>query len=295
MNLLERLGHHLTGWRHFAVPDAEHVEVARDRSVVTSSVDAGWPAHFADLRTGRRSLGRVNLQGETSGTPMQAGGSQIAALKVGIPGVHDVVTVRCPRPVLGFWWTTNWPTPSADKHASIVTPDGDVFEFIQLDPTPILRLPWTTDANTYGIWHDGKLIQGKANTASGLPRHRFLWTPFSASDPHVCSIVLPDYQGSDGLLAEGPVCGQRVVLDPASESFRAMFDLGGECQAIALALVEFGAVIIDRSGYADVPAAAKKVGAKPHAPSLSIQAGAQWAATNIDQLSLRLGDFRAAL
>ena len=89
-------------------------------------------------------------------------------------------------------------------------------------------------------------------------------------------------------ISESETAYQRPVIRRKIDELAAYYR---ECKDAATLPAIPGAVIIDRSGYADVPP--RKVGRQPHAPALSVQAGAQWAGTNIDQLRLRLGDFRA--
>ncbi len=295
------------------VPDAEHIPdhlLHRDRTPAgPRRGPVNWPASFRGLYTKARDGWSVPASGSVGGTPMQLGDPvRLKSLVVGRPDYGERVKVRCPKPQLGFWWTTGYPKPDYDKHATIVDPaSGGVFEFIQLDPAPLIRLPWTTDANGYGLWRNGELVPGngsRATTGTGLPRFRYLWTPFSAAEGgHMGSIVLPDYTEmsadgvrSDGLLMSGPRPRSVLVLDRGSASFRDMHALGGECRAMAEAHATYGLKVIDRNSYADIPAHERKarIGSKPHEPTIEIQPAGQWEGSNIGQYRIHLLDLLEA-
>jgi hypothetical protein len=288
------LAHRLTQWRYFTLPDAEFVVVPKARQRVRSSVPMIWPASMVTQATQLSDRGRVPTSGSPTGTPMQAGTTENRSLTWGYAQWGQQERATIPRPALGWFWTTGYPCPAWDRHCVIAAPDGSVHELIMFDPTALpSHPPSPNQALGWGRWVDGELVDGRATTATNLPQHRFIWTPWSHHSPHEMAVVLGDYVGADGLLTDGPVAGSRLVLGRETDSYIRMRSLGGECSAMAEALAEFGCRIIDRSGYVDAPL--RGLGTKPRPPSLLVQPARQWAATNQRDFTVQLRDLRQVI
>lgn len=291
----DRIRHTITGWQFYTLPPAERVDVWRDRSEVHAAVDFDWPTSFHTVTLGGQTPWRATSHGVGMGTPMQHGTAATRPLTWGYAqwGIQNHTTI--PRPASGWYWTTGYPNPVFDRHCVVAAPDGAVHEMIQLDPTaPRRSLPWPNQALSWSKWVDGKLVDGKACTVIGGPLHAYLWTPWSSTDPHVQRLVLHDYVGGDGVLTVGPLVGTRWRLRPGSQSHTRNMLLGGEAARRAAALVQYGCVLGDRSGYVDAPTESQAVGRRPQPSNLSIQPGAQWRDTNIGAFVVDVTDLQLA-
>lgn len=283
----------LLGWESWKIPNQEYLELDtyRDFTEATAAGDVEWP--WPNLRITGSKLYKCPRNGVLGGTPMQLGDGTTRQIRWGRPERGEAYKAQIPRPALGAYWPRAYPASARlaadlfDRHLIIQDPtDGTIHEILQWDEDAPIQ------ARRWGHWAGKTLVAGSGTaTAGALPLHRYVWTPWSRNAPHVLAIVVPDYVGADGLLNTGPRTGQRVVLDPTSPSAVAMIRAGGECAEIARALIQHGAVIIDRNGYLDT--GAFKIGSNPNAPSLHIQTGGLWATSNIHRLDIRLGDLVA--
>ena len=299
-----RWAHELTRWDHYPPYFAEHVVTWKDRRKVSTSEQMEWPESFHGLQLRGTRPGIVSYVGRTSGNEMQLGTAAKRPLSWGYAewGKREDTTI--PLPAIGHYRTGGFPTPMFDRHCVITDPvDGSVHEMIQFDPaapwredTPLNRI-LPNQALGWGRWVEGVLIEGATATATDLPMHGYTWTRDSATSKHACAVVIHDYVGADGALTIGPKAGELLALDTDSDSYNAMINLGGECAAVAEAMAEYGVRVIDRNGYSDVAQAGvhqNVVGRKPHPPGWLIHADAALDATNIDQFSVTLTDFRRA-
>lgn len=275
-----------TGWRGFAIPAGEHIDCPKARELVAApTMDADW-GPLAHQSIGRLDVHRIPPDGVCSGTPMQLGAQSLTRTLWwgGGYGRHEKNRATIPRPVLGRYWITGYPSPWFDRRC-IIAAGGDVHEIIQLDQdAPERPAGFPQQALGYGRWRDGVLVEGRTITASDLPGHMYVWGPGSARSPHQQGLVVDDYQGGkDGTLTTGPVCGGWYTLRPGSESHRRMIALGGECEARASALAAYGCRVIDR-----------KVGTvgPPKQPHLLTQAGAWTAGTNLELFKVALADLQ---
>lgn len=304
--------HAATKWEHYRQPAPDLVITPKDRTLPAApAVAVRWPPLYASQRVEPRDYAHPNYVGVAPGTPMQNGSGTVNGVRqsrVVTWGYAEFgqrkVARAVPLPASGRYWLTGAPNPSFDRRCIIVdSVDGSVHELIQFDPDAPYRpdgvvnrlLP--NQALGWGQWRDGKLVDGRATTATRAPVHAYVWTPLSAQDPHVQGLVIADYVGADGVLDDdsfpgydSPRADSRFVLDTASDSFRDMMALGGECAARALALAEFGCRLIDRNGYADAYVPSGRVGARPHAPTMHTQAGDWGGASNINEFTIALAD-----
>lgn len=273
-------------WQGFPYPTGEHVDCVKARAQVGGMLeDVDWGVMSGQRIGGAR--GSVPSSGVGSGTPMQRGRVEGRLL---VWGQWAENRTRIPLPVLGGYWTTGYPTPNFDRRCIIAGADPrEVCEIIQFDVGGSER------AWSFGRWYDGELIEGKETTATRLPLHPFVWGPGSSNRSHAQALVVADYVGADGLLSDGPRAGDWVALDPASLSYRRMIAAGGECASRAIALVLYGARIIDRSGYADTVHDPTRVGSVPHPPKLHTQAGSWVESTNLHKFSIALSDLKRVI
>lgn len=289
----ERFFHSITGWSTYVLPNAERVEVPKARSRVEDSVEFDWPAAFRPLVHRAGKAWTTDSKGVGPGTPMQNGTTATRSLTWGWAEYGERNSTIIPRPASGWYWTTGYPSPYHDRHCIVAAPDGSVHEMIQLDPTaPTRQLPFPNQALGWSRWVDGVCVQGRPSSATGYAIHQYSWTPWSAEAPHEQRLVLHDYVGADGALTVGPAAGSRWHLAPGSASHTRNLALGGDCAARAQALVDYGCVLQDRSGYLDASVESRKVGTKPLPPALSIQPGRQWKGTNAHLFTFDVADLR---
>lgn len=297
--------HKATGWQYWYAPFCEMVDVPKDRLRVDPSTTLPFPMPRAVLPDGTvREFPQMAEQimtpgnvfgaspdGVGGGRPMQNGTTDMRPLSWGYKEWGRREETAIPKPVSGWYWTEGHPNPYFDRHGIVVATNGDVHEMIQLDPNAPFDSAFVNQALSWGAWRDKQLMAGRPVTAAGLPMHPYVWTPWSKNDPHRMSIVVGDYVGGDGTLSEGLRCGDIVQLDNASPSYAAMRSLGGECQAVAEALVTYGAVVMDRNGYTDI-SGNSKTGTNLNRPSIKVQTSRHWVTSNIRSLKIRLGDLR---
>lgn len=286
MTWWERLLHQATGWQFFRVAEGDRVTLRRPPVQMWSQLEpVDWREMSAQTITEGR-LDRVSVLGIGRGYPIQQGLATTRSVRVVNDGGRRV---EIPR-VRGGYWLTGHPTPSYDRRACIVAPDGTTHVLLQFDP----------DRGTcWSYVHADRdtILDGKRFT-TGYNQAARVWTIDSASDPHEQALVVADMVGGDGLLTEGPPAGGLYVLDARSDSYAAMVVEGGECAERAHALATFGARLVDRKGWDDVsqhPDAHNSViGTVPRPPSLLTQAGSQWAGTNLHRFEVALSDLRLA-
>jgi hypothetical protein len=269
----------LYGWQRTPMPDTPRLTLPQCRDELAAAWDYDW-GPSAGRSTRAADVARMPRDGVANGTPMQLGHPTATRILYwgGGYGKHESNRATIPRPFVGAYWVTGHPVPMFDRRCIISGPDG-VHELIQFDqgaPRRAAGLP--QQALGWGLWLNGQLVDGRAVTASRLPSHRYIWTPRSAQQPHQQGLTLNDYQGGDGTLTTGPRCGDWVVLDRDSDSYRRMAALGGECHARAEALARYGARITDRGGSI----------------SVLTQAGAYWSTTNNHLFTIALADLRFA-
>lgn len=288
----ERFTWGLRRWQGFPYPLGETVHCVKVRTEVGGMLEDIDFGVMADQRIGGNS-GAVSSDGRGPGTPMQNGRIATRPLTY---GRWTKTTTRIPLPAQGGYWVTAWPTPMFDERCIIAGPDPrEVVEMLQFKPDQSADLPagFSQQAQQFGRWYDGELIEGSATTATGLPAHPYVWGPGSLERPHAQALVLADYVGADGNLDVGPVAGDWYALDPSSLSYRRMIAAGGECAARAIALVIYGCRLIDMSHYEDVPSG--QVGNVPRPPSLHTQAGSWVASTNLAKFSVALSDLKRVI
>lgn len=287
----ERFLHSITGWSTYTLPNAERVQAPKARSRVGESASYDWPEAFRGLTYRTSKLWTANSKGVGPGQPMQNGLAATRSLTWGWAEYGERNSTVIPRPVTGWYWTTGYPSPYFDRHCIVAAPDGSVHEMIQLDPfAPTRQLPFPNQALGWGRWVDGVCRQGRPSSAVGQAIHPYVWTPWSHQEPHEQRLVLHDYVGADGALTEGPKVGSRFRLRPGSASHTRNVTLGGDCAARANALVDYGCVLQDRSGYLDASVESRKVGTKPLPPSLASQPGRQWKTMNAHLFTIDLAD-----
>jgi hypothetical protein len=294
----QRWEHELTKWRHFILPEGDVVDVFKFREPVKTSKVSEWPEMIRDQVIDFRDPSKVNHFGQGSGTPMQQCGNETRPLTYGYAewGKQEHTRIPAPTPAdpnAPAYWVRGYPTPAYDRHWTGVAPDGSVHECIQLDPNAEPTLPpFPNQALGWAKYVDGVKVAGTGATVLGLPSSAYTWDFNSSKNPHQLWMVLCDYIGGDGARQEGsawPTVGKRYCLDRNSESYKAGIAEGGECAAFIEAAATYGCKLGDRNGYVDT---GHKVGTQPRAPHLSLQAGRQWATTNIHKARIRLGDLR---
>lgn len=294
LRFLGRLLYAATAWRTFKVPHGEFIGCYKDRSrvdavLVTSRAKVNWL--WNEVISQKSDPGRVSPKGVGSGTPMQLGNSETRIVTWGSGyGRYNQWKTTIPKPLLGGrYWITGYPTHQYDKRCIIMGPDGCVHELIQFDqdaPVQMAGLP--QQALNRGRWKDGKLIDGVAVTASGLPGSAYIWGIGSIDTPHVQAMTVEDYLAGDGsdtfynfgaaanILGDLPRCGDWFYLPKDSDSYKEMVDLGGQCESRAKALNEYGVKLIDRGGTT----------------SFLTQAGSWADNTNIRDFQINLNDLR---
>lgn len=285
-----------TSYKHYRQPTAEVVEVWKHRINVISSKPFRWPDQF-HVSTRKRDTSTADSGGIGTGTPLQAGTDQMRTLSYGWATWGQKAFSKIPRPRSGRYWISGAPAPAYDRNAIIAGPDGLVYELIQFDPDAIEN-PVTNQALGLGVFRDGELVEGKPTGAGRVANSAFVWDQTSSSRPHTQAIILSDYYGHDGLLPASmpgrdvPHIGDYFALDPNSASARAMIALGGECAARALALINHGCKVVDRSGYSDVKDNSKDIGKAPHPTTMSVQAGTWARDNNLPEFTVALEDLR---
>jgi hypothetical protein len=287
----ERLIHSLTGWKSFKQPVGEFVDCYKDRSkvedvLINSNSKVNWGTNLT--QTIKSDPGRVNFEGVGSGTPMQLGGDKTRIVTWGSGyGRYNQWKSTLPLPLHGSrYWITSYPTPQYDKRCIIMGPDKVVHELIQFDQDlGVLPAGFPQQALNRGSWLNGKLIDGIPVTASNMPGSAYIWGVNSSKNPHVQAFTTQDYIGGDGSkefaqnfkdVLNPPVCGAWYYLDPESESYLSMVNKGGECEARAKALVDYGLRHIDRG----------------NSTAILTQAGTWAANTNIKEFTINLNDLR---
>jgi hypothetical protein len=149
----------------------------------------------------------------------------------------------------------------------------------------ILPAGFPQQALNRGAWFNGRLIDGVAVTAAGLPGSAYIWGVNSDKNPHVQALTTKDYIGGDGSkefaqnfkdVLNLPYCGAWYSLDPNSKSYLSMVSKGGECEARAKALVTYGVRHIDRG----------------NSTAILTQAGTWAKNTNIKEFTINLNDLR---
>lgn len=292
----ERLGHQITGWRRFPVPDGDEVSMPRPAPERWSTLhEVDWGV-MADQSITEGRLDRITSTGRIRGYPIQraALNRPFRTLTWGRAdrGEHNVTHI--PRPADRYWVTAD-PTPSWDIRF-VITDGVSVWEGIQFDQdAPASRRPpLPNQAYSFRRSVDGEHVEGREPTTGYVASVR-CWTFRSRYEAHEQALILADYVGADGLLETGPPCDGLYVLDRDSGSYRRMAALGGECAARAEHLATYGARAVDRSGYSDVRNNATDIGRRPHDPHLLTQAGAQWGRTNLHRFEVALKDLRLAI
>jgi hypothetical protein len=267
----------MTNYQYWKIPPAENVDPPRITDVVKRGERIPWPA-YQQLEL-INFTGKPMKDGVMTGRPMQWGLSTQRTISWGYKEYGYKYFTKLPNPKIGYYWVTGHPVPMYDRHCIVREPSttGKVFhEMIQLDPYVDPNSIISNNALGWGKFVDGTLVDGTYSTAPDIAAHPYVWTPWSKEKPHRVALTVTDYEGADGdLVGQGVKAGSLVLLDPESESYKAMIALGGECAAIAKAAAIYGAIVIDRGGT----------------PSLAIQPGSQWAATNINKLKIAQGDF----
>lgn len=283
----------LNDWQGFDYPVSDQLAVHKVRDEVEPGEAVPWPDWAKSQTLSVPEMHEVGGDGRGKGTPMQAGAASTRELIWGYAKHGQRYRTRIPRPDHDDYWISGAPNPMFDRHCIIVAPSGEVHEIIQFNPSTPGWFFWTTQALGWGVWHDGRLVEGRAVTATRLPIHATLWQDTSPLQQHRVGITLADYVGADGLLDRGPEAGRTLVLNPDSVSYRRMMALGGQCAALAEAMVRYGVAPRDRSGYSD--SGPRELGTKPYPPGVDVQAGAEWATTNIDLFEVQLTDLVYAL
>lgn len=296
--------HRATNYQYWTPPYCEMVTVPKCRIRIDPAASIPFPearavlsdgsirvVAMADLEATAGNVTGASPEGVGGGRPMQEGTEIMRRLSWGYREWGQRNETEIPMPKSGWYWSEGYPNPYFDRHCAVVAPNGEVHEMIQLDPNAPFGSSLVNQALGWGKWRDQELIDGRPVTAVGAPMHPYVWTPWSRQDPHRLSLVVGDYVGADGTLSEGLPAGAVVMLDNASPSYFAMRSLGGECAAVAEALVTYGALVIDRNGYTDVAGNAK-TGTTMSKPALHVQPSRHWVGSNIRSLKIRLGDFR---
>lgn len=271
----------MSNYQYWVVPPCQNVDPPRITRKVEAVERINWPEWQKLQEVNYRP--RPMADGVMVGRPMQWGLGSVRVISWGYLEYGDKFKALLPNPVGGWYWRTGYPVEMYDRHCIVREPHPTkaVFhEMIQLDPKVHPDNALVNNALGWGKFENGVLVEGTYSTAPDIAAHPYVWTPWSKSNVHRCALTVTDYRGADGDLEgiDGVEAGSLVVLPRDSESYIAMMKLGGECAIIAEALAEYGAVVIDRGGT----------------PSIAIQPGAQWAATNISKLAIRQGDFVVA-
>ena len=281
----------LVAWKGFKLPLGEKIACWKDRSRVDSIlVRSNKPIFWAtNIQLSKPPTpGKISAKGVGGGTPMQMGRVETRTVTWGSGyGRVNQWKTEIPLPLLGNrYWITGYPVHQYDKRCIIAGPDGVVHELIQFDQdAPVLQAGLPQQALNRGSWRDGILIDGKAVTAADLPGSGYIWGPGSAEDPHVQAMTVQDYLGGDGsdefeamALAHPdlPVCGEWYYLPEDSPSYKKMVEKGGQCEARAKALAEFGVRLIDRA----------------HSTAFLTQAGSWADSTNMNEFQININDLR---
>lgn len=282
----------MTNYQYWKIPAAENVDPPRIFGKVVPNGPITWESRItSDHTVGYR--GKPQADGVMTGLPMQWGVSTLRSVtwgwaKYGQIGANDPkFKGKIPHPKSGWYWLTGTPVPMFDRGAIVREPHltKKIFhELVQFDPFQAENYI-SNQALTWGKFEDMVLVDGKASSATNTPIHPYVWTPWSKENPHRMSLVVDDYIGADGELAEGGpgvIAGSLVMLDPNSKSYKDMVALGGECEAIARAAATMGCLVADRMVGS---------GATAKDPAIRIQPGSQWGTTNISKLKIRQFDF----
>lgn len=286
--------HQGSGWKYYVQPNAEFVSVPKIRWEVEDTINFRWPELFKGMITEKSDPGKANMYGQGSGYPMQMGTDKMRNVTYGWAEYGEHFVMKIPTPAANTYWISGAPTPSYDKTCCIVSPSGDVYELIQFDPTAT-ETPFTSQALGIGKFRDLQLVEGKPTGAGQVSNSAYVWDRMSANKPHTTAIVLPDYNGHDGLLPatitgyDVPKIGDLFTLDPDSKSAREMIALGGDCAKLAKAQIKYGVRVVDRSGYSDVKNNKTEIGKQPHAATIMVQAG-RWEGSNIGMYTIRIED-----
>lgn len=291
LSLIERIVYSIFRWKNFPVPPGELVDCYKDRSLVGAGMGAGTDRHAIwgnnELVSAKFDVGKVGTDGVGFGVPMQLGRNEYRNVTWGSGyGRVQQIWARIPLPALGNrYWVTGYPTPMFDKHCVIMDVDGSVHELIKFDQdAPVLIAGLPQQALNYGRWKNGVLISGVPVTRADLPLHAYTWGAGSINNPHCQAFTVQDYRFGDGSKEfaaqwpDGCACGEWFYLPEDSPSYRAMFRLGGECRARAVALNMYGARLIDRGGRT----------------SFHTQAGSWADATNTRDFTIDIRDLRYA-
>lgn len=284
--------HRATGWVHFQLPPAEYPSVPKFRDKVTAHTPMSWPGGWENNKVARTDYSKVNYLGNSSGMFIQRGTDQKRSLSWGYAEYGQQSHTEIPLPESGTYYKVGWPTPSWDHHCIVVAPDGAVHEMIQFDPNhpggTVPPLP--NQALGWGVWRDGKIIDGVAVTGYGFPHHAYIWDRYSSEAPHELAIVMANVIGGDGDLpptGPGPKAGERLVLPRSSTTYISMKAKGGECAALAEAAATYGLRVIDRNHY-------EKDGT-PKPATIHVQVDSSWASTNIGEFELLVTELARVL
>lgn len=284
-----------TGYKYYVQPYAVKIAVPKVRKKIVESRSFVWPDMFKAMEIVQSDPGGANMYGQGPGIPLQRGTSSKRTITWGWAAYGEQNRMEIPKPESGKYWISGDPNPSYDKTSMVVSPDGVVYELIQFDQNAP-ETPFSNQALNAGGFKDGKLISGRPTGAGGVSNAAYLWSLSSNQNPHTQALILPDYNGADGLLPsekngyDVPKINDLFMLDPDSESAKNMFALGGDCAIRARALVEYGCEVVDRSGYSD--SSGSEIGTKPHNPELTIQAGKWPDGSNISKFKIDIKDLR---
>lgn len=286
--------HQGTGWKNYVQPDAEKVSVYKTKWKTIETVKFRWPEEFRNVSAGMSDPSKANMYGQGSGIPLQMGSDQMRSLTYGYAEWGQQKKAKIPKPVSGKYWIEGDPSPAYDKHCCIVAPSGDVFEMIQFDPNQPENA-FMNQALNMAHYSEGELVDGTPVCAGQVSMTSFMFDSRSAVNKHTLGLVLFDYYGHDGLLpiskpgVDIPKIRDQFALDPDSESARKMLSMGGDCSAVAQCLIEYGCIVLDRSGYSDVKNNATEIGKKPHPSGFLVQAGSR-GNSNIGYFNIKLSD-----
>ena len=267
---------------------ADRVRPFRDTRRPVTSIPVEWPAHFdnASVRATNGSI--IGNDGVWAGTPIQAIPDGAPLVKVWCTGTRRLMMLPIPpKP-----WITGGDVPMHDRRWLGVRSDGSVVQCFYL--VRVIPNWWTVLSNVLNValgypagphWEcinagvfdaSGKLIDGRAGTASGLSCATYVPTRDTIRNGYVIHLSLSDYYGHDGTIKEStfPRCGDRLVntMPPPA-------DLGGEALAIWLLTMEYGVRVVDRYG--------------PQSPGgkLTVQSGVEWVGSNLSELEIPMDAF----
>jgi len=301
--------HRNTGWEFWKQPDGEMVPVWKDRTLVGASIKDSFEfptSTFVDIATNKSYVVDTTKDvfkhssslwmGSYNGEPMQYAKVENGILitrsvSYGYPWFQNQYA-NVPLPASGRYEHCGGPNVASDRHVCIFDPvTREVHELIQFDEhapdTPV-----TNQALGWGVWKDGVLVEGDSVTATETAISSVIWDRNSRNAPHRLGMVLSDYVGADGTLTNGPEAGGIFYLPSESESYKAMFALGGECAALAKAASDYGIKLFDRSGYGSETINNGAPVRKTKTPTIVTQWGAWNRTTNLDKLHIRLHDLR---